>query len=322
MKSSDVVSALAVEMEESQNERDRRVEELWKKLDPTGQGELDFKGLQKGLRRIDHREAPRAFRGKGHLADSSPLQLSRMPTRCSGPSLTLSTQAATARSSTKVGPGTGEHEGRRARPSENIRVQELRQLVPEFRIFVEAAEKQLLMLFRSIDRDKDGRLNKKELQAAFQRAGLSVPNRRLSGFFDKIDMNNDGFITFDEWRYVLPGLCLVGPFALLLCLLHNPPCRDPPECGFFVLFFFLLSTSRFSRLLCTGLPIVFALVCFFNACFVVCSMPGGEGQHLHQWLTRGLLQRFPAVYARPPRRVILGGCPLILFVHCHGQPRG
>lgn len=70
----------------------------------------------------------------------------------------------------------------------------------EFRVFVEAAEKQLLLLFRSIDRDQDGRLNKKELKTAFERAGLSVPNKRLSGFFDEIDLNHDGFITFDEWR--------------------------------------------------------------------------------------------------------------------------
>lgn len=41
---------------ESQNQRDRRVEELWRKLDPQGVGELDVKGLQKGLRRIDHRQ--------------------------------------------------------------------------------------------------------------------------------------------------------------------------------------------------------------------------------------------------------------------------
>ncbi len=45
-------------MEESQNQRDKRVEELWRKLDPAGQGELDLKGLQKGLKRIDHREIP------------------------------------------------------------------------------------------------------------------------------------------------------------------------------------------------------------------------------------------------------------------------
>lgn len=71
---------------------------------------------------------------------------------------------------------------------------------PEFRVFVEAAERQLLLLFRSIDRDKDGRLNQQELQSAFRRAGLSVPRRRLVEFFDEIDLNRDGFITFDEWR--------------------------------------------------------------------------------------------------------------------------
>jgi solute carrier family 25 phosphate transporter 23/24/25/41 len=55
MKITDVVSTVEMEMKESQNQRDKRVEELWRKLDPQGQGELDFKGLQKGLRRIDHR---------------------------------------------------------------------------------------------------------------------------------------------------------------------------------------------------------------------------------------------------------------------------
>lgn len=56
MKTSDVVSELEVKMEEPQNQRECRVEELWKKLDPAGHGELDLKGLQRGLRRIDHRK--------------------------------------------------------------------------------------------------------------------------------------------------------------------------------------------------------------------------------------------------------------------------
>ena len=66
MKQSDVVSELGVKMEEPQNQRDRRVEELWKKLDTAGHGELDFKGLQRGLRRIDHRKIS-CFRGFGIL---------------------------------------------------------------------------------------------------------------------------------------------------------------------------------------------------------------------------------------------------------------
>ena len=70
----------------------------------------------------------------------------------------------------------------------------------EFRTFVQAAELQLLLLFRSIDGDHDGRLNREELQNAFKTSGLVVPRRRMAGFFDEIDMNHDGFISFDEWR--------------------------------------------------------------------------------------------------------------------------
>lgn len=50
-----VVKEFEIKMEESQNNRDKRVEELWRKLDPHATGELDLKGLQKGLRKIDHR---------------------------------------------------------------------------------------------------------------------------------------------------------------------------------------------------------------------------------------------------------------------------
>ena len=52
----DLVTELKMEMTESQNERDARVEQLWKKLDYQGKGELDWKGLQRGLKKMDHRE--------------------------------------------------------------------------------------------------------------------------------------------------------------------------------------------------------------------------------------------------------------------------
>ncbi|EAQ86749.1 hypothetical protein CHGG_08002 [Chaetomium globosum CBS 148.51] len=104
-------------MEEPQNQRDRRVEDLWKKLDPAGHGELDFKGLQKGLRRIDH-------------------------------------------------------------PLKN-------------------ADHMLKAIIGLVDTSGDGKI---QYEVGLQRAGLSVPNRRLSGFFNEIDLNRDGYITFDEWR--------------------------------------------------------------------------------------------------------------------------
>ncbi|KDN64366.1 hypothetical protein CSUB01_06247 [Colletotrichum sublineola] len=71
----------------------------------------------------------------------------------------------------------------------------------EFRYFVEQTERQLMILFQSIDKDNDGRLDKTELQEAFRRAGLVVPMRKLGAFFGDMDMNNDGYISFEEWRH-------------------------------------------------------------------------------------------------------------------------
>ncbi|RGP76033.1 hypothetical protein FLONG3_5424 [Fusarium longipes] len=73
----------------------------------------------------------------------------------------------------------------------------------EFRKFVENAERQLFALFRSIDKDGNGKLDKLELQTAFKNSGLTLSNRRLNEFFDDMDINNDGYVTFDEWRNFL-----------------------------------------------------------------------------------------------------------------------
>lgn len=59
MSVSKLVKEVEHGFEESQNQRDARVEELWANLEPDRTGVLDLKGLQKGLRRIDHRERAR-----------------------------------------------------------------------------------------------------------------------------------------------------------------------------------------------------------------------------------------------------------------------
>lgn len=70
----------------------------------------------------------------------------------------------------------------------------------EFRVFVRKAEGQLIDLFKSIDRDGNGKLDKAELQTAVKAAGLTVSSRRLNDFFSDMDLNNDGYVSFDEWR--------------------------------------------------------------------------------------------------------------------------
>lgn len=55
MSSSKLLSEVERGFGESQNQRDARVEQLWSKLDSAKTGELDFKALQRGFRKIDHR---------------------------------------------------------------------------------------------------------------------------------------------------------------------------------------------------------------------------------------------------------------------------
>ncbi|CAJ2510718.1 Uu.00g063430.m01.CDS01 [Anthostomella pinea] len=154
MKLPDVVTELEMDLEESQNQRDARVEQLWKKLDYQNKGALDWKGLQRGLKRIDHplKNADDMLKNIIKVVDTN-------------------------------GDGKIEYE--------------------EFRVFVEAAERQLFQLFKKIDRDRDGKLDKEELHGAFQRAGIAVPLRRLDAFFQDIDHNRDGYITYEEWRNFL-----------------------------------------------------------------------------------------------------------------------
>lgn len=72
----------------------------------------------------------------------------------------------------------------------------------EFRTFVEQAEVKLFGLFKAIDKDGNGKLDLTELQGAFKSAGLTVSSRKLNDFFTDMDFNNDGYISFEEWRYV------------------------------------------------------------------------------------------------------------------------
>ncbi|OAQ81950.1 calcium dependent mitochondrial carrier protein [Purpureocillium lilacinum] len=149
-----VVTGVVRGFEESQNQRDARVEALWAKLDPGQSGELDLKGLKKGFRSMDH-----------------PLK---------------NADELLAKVMNEVDTN---HDGR-------IQYE-------EFRTFVEKAEKQLCLLFRAIDKDGNGKLDQAELQTAFRAAGLTVSNRRMGEFFADMDKNNDGYVTFDEWRNFL-----------------------------------------------------------------------------------------------------------------------
>lgn len=72
----------------------------------------------------------------------------------------------------------------------------------EFRSFVEHTEKELGRLFKKLDVNRNGELDRAELRTAFKNAGLTVSTSKFEQFFSEIDTNHDGSITFDEWRFV------------------------------------------------------------------------------------------------------------------------
>lgn len=70
----------------------------------------------------------------------------------------------------------------------------------EFRHFCNQTELELWQLFKAIDRDHSGKLDRSELSAALKTAGVAVSESRLERFFNYIDKNHDGTIDFSEWR--------------------------------------------------------------------------------------------------------------------------
>lgn len=137
--------------EESKEDREKRIKELWLKLDTSAAGQLDLGGLKKGLKKLDHplKNADDLLHDVLKAVDTS---------------------------------GDGQIQ------------------FNEFQVFVEHAEQELRQLFESIDKDNSGALDKDELRMAFQRAGLTISSSKLDQFFDEVDTNHDGEISFDEWR--------------------------------------------------------------------------------------------------------------------------
>jgi solute carrier family 25 phosphate transporter 23/24/25/41 len=48
-------------------------------------------------------------------------------------------------------------------------------------------------------------IDKNELRAAFSRSGITLSSAKLDAFFEDVDANKDGVISYPEWRYVHEG---------------------------------------------------------------------------------------------------------------------
>uniref|UniRef100_A0A093USE6 Truncated non-functional calcium-binding mitochondrial carrier SAL1-1 n=1 Tax=Talaromyces marneffei PM1 TaxID=1077442 RepID=A0A093USE6_TALMA len=138
-----------------------RVDKLWEVIDTRKQGSVDFNGLRKGLRRMDHPFGTFSYRSLAlKNADSMLQQVFE----------TVDTN------------GDG-------------RIQ-----YGEFRDFVSRADETLWELFKSIDRDHNGEIDRSEFKEAFATARITVSSSMLDEFLAQMDQNNDGVISYNEWR--------------------------------------------------------------------------------------------------------------------------
>lgn len=86
---------------------------------------------------------------------------------------------------------------------------------------MEKTEQHLWELFRAIDRDDNGELDRAELAEALKSNGITVDSDRLEQFFEQLDKNNDGHITFEEWRYIIIVYETMIRYQWLICFIRD-----------------------------------------------------------------------------------------------------
>ncbi|KAG7020569.1 hypothetical protein SDJN02_17255, partial [Cucurbita argyrosperma subsp. argyrosperma] len=71
------------------------------------------------------------------------------------------------------------------------------------RVLVPFTEEQLAAIFKSHDRDGDGKLSKEELKQAFNYLGSRFSSFRVKEALRAADTNGDGFISMDEMNKLI-----------------------------------------------------------------------------------------------------------------------
>ncbi|XP_078447555.1 calcium-dependent mitochondrial ATP-magnesium/phosphate carrier protein 2-like [Wolffia australiana] len=70
----------------------------------------------------------------------------------------------------------------------------------EFRTYMDEKELDLYRIFQAIDVEHSGCILPEELWDALVKAGIEIDDEELARFVEHVDKDNDGIITFDEWR--------------------------------------------------------------------------------------------------------------------------
>ncbi|KAF7819331.1 calcium-binding mitochondrial carrier protein SCaMC-1-like [Senna tora] len=70
----------------------------------------------------------------------------------------------------------------------------------EFKRYMDNREIELYSIFQAIDIKHNGHILPEELREALVRAGIQIDDKEFSLFVERIDKDNNGVITFEEWR--------------------------------------------------------------------------------------------------------------------------
>ncbi|XP_042428530.1 calcium-dependent mitochondrial ATP-magnesium/phosphate carrier protein 2-like [Zingiber officinale] len=70
----------------------------------------------------------------------------------------------------------------------------------EFRRYMDDKELELYRIFQAIDVEHNGCILPEELWDALVKAGIEIDDEELASFVDHVDKDNNGIITFEEWR--------------------------------------------------------------------------------------------------------------------------
>ncbi|KAH9791548.1 mitochondrial substrate carrier family protein [Citrus sinensis] len=70
----------------------------------------------------------------------------------------------------------------------------------EFRRYMDDKELELYRIFQAIDVEHNGGILPEELYHALVKAGIEIDDEELATFVERVDKDNNGVITFEEWR--------------------------------------------------------------------------------------------------------------------------
>lgn len=70
----------------------------------------------------------------------------------------------------------------------------------EFRRYMDDKELELYRIFQAIDVEHNGSILPEELYHALVKAGIEIDDEELATFVERVDKDNNGVITFEEWR--------------------------------------------------------------------------------------------------------------------------